>query len=313
MTIYRITKWSEVYETAESRRHKVLQWVSMPIGFSSAGYQLLLDEFGPRAASIYGAWCALVAFAATCPVRGMLCTSKGVAIKVSHINRTTGLDCLSVFEELLRWAASPEVAWLEAITEAEASQLLGLSSSTAGPNPSRESSPVACSETQENPGDSPSPSHCPGHAQATTGLPHLTSPHLTRPNKTQHHPTSPDQTEPDQAMAVGGGLVVAEEILIGEVDLAEACQQASKLRKATQQLDLDFIWQSAVIADALAPGLLADVVSRLRETGPSRVSKPKGYIESVLRRECQERGLNLNRMRALCPPNPATVARQAVQ
>jgi hypothetical protein len=45
-TIYRIAKWTETFETAESRRHRILTWVSLPIGFDSSGYTDLVETFG---------------------------------------------------------------------------------------------------------------------------------------------------------------------------------------------------------------------------------------------------------------------------
>lgn len=110
-TIWAIAKWTDVFETAESRRHRTLAWVSMPVGFSSSGYQSLLVEFSDDAPSIYGAWCALVGFAAQCPTRGILATSQGRPITWSHVARVTGFPT-AVFERLFEWASHPSVAWL---------------------------------------------------------------------------------------------------------------------------------------------------------------------------------------------------------
>ena len=60
-TVYRIAKWTETFERAESRKLKQLTWIAMPVGFSSTGYQAMLEDFdAERAPAIYGAWCALV-------------------------------------------------------------------------------------------------------------------------------------------------------------------------------------------------------------------------------------------------------------
>lgn len=114
---YRVAGWSQVFETAESRKYKQLNWVSLPCGprcFSTHGYQTLLDDFGDEAAAMYGAWCALVAVAASCHCRGVLANSRGAAMKPAHIARISGLPC-ALFERLIDWAARNDVGWLEQI------------------------------------------------------------------------------------------------------------------------------------------------------------------------------------------------------
>jgi site-specific DNA-cytosine methylase len=61
--VYRIAKWLETFETSDSRRNKTLSWVSWPLD-STNGYNDLVETFGDEAPLIYGAWCALVRFAA---------------------------------------------------------------------------------------------------------------------------------------------------------------------------------------------------------------------------------------------------------
>lgn len=112
MKLYKIAKWEEVYERAESRKLKQLTWVSMPIGLNSSGYQSLLDEFGDRAPAMYGAWCALVAVAANCHRRGILGNSRGNPLTISHLSRQTGFDG-ELFRDLFAWASTREVGWLE--------------------------------------------------------------------------------------------------------------------------------------------------------------------------------------------------------
>ena len=109
--VIQISKWDEVFETAESRRHKVLSWVSMPIGFQSHGFQALIDEFGDEAPAIYGAWCALVALAATMPTRGVLASSRGIPLSLNSIARQTFFP-VEVYRRLLEWAEKPEICWI---------------------------------------------------------------------------------------------------------------------------------------------------------------------------------------------------------
>ena len=50
--VYRIAKWSETYETSESRRYKHLTWGSMPVSLESNGYLARVDEFGDDAPAV---------------------------------------------------------------------------------------------------------------------------------------------------------------------------------------------------------------------------------------------------------------------
>lgn len=160
-TIYQIAKWSQVYETSESKRHKTLAWVSMPIDFGSNGYQSLVDEFDTEAPAMYGAWCALVGVAAQAPTRGILASSKGVPYTAARIARMTCFPA-DVFVRLLKWASSQGVEWLEVVQPPESAQ----------------------DSPSTDPGDAqPPPKDDPGKA----GLPNTTPPNNTPPNQTNSH------------------------------------------------------------------------------------------------------------------------------
>jgi hypothetical protein len=115
MEVWRITKWDEVFENAESRRIKNLDWVAWPINLGSAGYDSLIEEFGPDAPAIYGAWCVLVCVAAKCPVRGTLTDSKGRPMSVSRIAMKAHMPA-EVFQRLVDWASTEGVQWIEVTT-----------------------------------------------------------------------------------------------------------------------------------------------------------------------------------------------------
>lgn len=110
-TVYEIARWRETFETADSRKHKSLQWVSMPIDRQSNGYQSMIDHFGDESPAIYGAWCALVSIAAGCHRRGVLATSKGEPISIHRIARMAHMPC-DPFEKLFDWAVRDDVNWL---------------------------------------------------------------------------------------------------------------------------------------------------------------------------------------------------------
>jgi hypothetical protein len=75
----------------------------------------MADEFGDEFPAMYGAWCALCAFAAGCHVRGTLGDHRGNPLTTRHIARVTAMP-VAVFERLIEWASRPDVGWLETIS-----------------------------------------------------------------------------------------------------------------------------------------------------------------------------------------------------
>jgi hypothetical protein len=117
-TVYRIAKFEEVFTKRDARKAKVLHWVSVPTGFQSNGYQSLVEDFGDEAPAIYGAWCALVAVAARCPIEGVLSTSRGRPITPERAANIAFMPA-EPFRKLFKWAASESVGWLEVVTQGE--------------------------------------------------------------------------------------------------------------------------------------------------------------------------------------------------
>lgn len=113
MEVYRIANWEKAFETADSRRHKTLAWVSLPVDFTSNGYLDLVAEFEDEAPAIYGAWCALVCVAAQTPVRGVLASEKGpyTLRRIATIARMPQV----AFEKLFKWATQEHIGWLEVV------------------------------------------------------------------------------------------------------------------------------------------------------------------------------------------------------
>jgi len=292
MSIYRIAKWNEVFETAESRRHSSLRWVSMPIGFDSSGYQSMLDGFGDEAPAIYGTWCVLVAVAATCPVRGLLCNSRGGPVKLSHLARRTGFP-ESKFAALVQWADSPSVRWLEIVSQDEALELLGNGVPVTNGN----------TESCGNPGQRPVVT------QPSAGLPNLTKPNLTKQDNT---PPPPNQTGPgpDQDRAGEGrsGGEGEEFVLMSGLVFKEVAGVASQLDRMCPHFDKAFVWECSALILALMPTLLSDIAPKVK-TG--RISNVRAYLEKAFRRECEERSLSLAKLRLLVPACPVKKPQEA--
>ena len=114
--VYQIAKWRETFETADSRRHRSLHWVSWPIEPESNGYQSLVDQRPDDAPAIYGAWAALITIAARCPKRGVLATSRGEPLTPERCARMAYMPA-EPFRKLFDWASSESVRWLEVAPE----------------------------------------------------------------------------------------------------------------------------------------------------------------------------------------------------
>jgi hypothetical protein len=263
--VYRIAKWDTVFERAESRKLKQLNWVAMPIGFNSTGYQSMLDEFGDDASSIYGAWCALTALAATCTVRGILGNSRGNPLKVSHIARMTGFRS-AVFDQLFTWAASSDVAWLEPVPDEE---LVRLYSENA-----------VFSEKQASSGESPD------------DLPTR----WEKPPHTQQDITGHNKTRQDMSAAARA----AAEESFRSLHPEEVKRLANRFLKVAGQLPKEFIWQTCCIGEVLSAGMISEIITKI-STG--QVKSPKSYIESALRKESARIDLDWKALIPLVP-NP---------
>ena len=109
--IYQINRWSEVFETAQSRRYDTLTWVSERVTFLGSGWQRGLDDWGDKWLAVYGAWMVIVRIAAANKkeVRGVLCGEKGEPFSASRIARIPGVSAQAI-QECLSWAV--KVGWL---------------------------------------------------------------------------------------------------------------------------------------------------------------------------------------------------------
>ncbi len=272
-TVLRIAKWTQTFETAESKRHKTLTWVSLPVKLNSHGYQSLLEHFGDDAAAMYGAWCALLAVAAEAPIRGVLSSSGGIQISTARISRMTGMPA-ALFDRLIEWAVRDDVRWLERVDHAE---LVAGKDVGACPGVAQES-----------------PSHCPAVAQANPGLPNPTQPNLTQP------------------AAAACAAAAADDRLFAGLPLGEVVEHAKRLGGAIPKhhrptCDRDFVWQVCCVATALDPTLPAEAVQRIKH---GDVKNPRQYLGAMMRDECKKRSLDFDLVRKHCPPTPPPEAPQ---
>ncbi len=240
--VWAISKWDEVYEKADCRKLKTLSWVSMPTGFSSHGYSLMLEEFGNDAAAIYGAWCALVKVAATCNRRGILATTSGKPIRLSHIARLTGFPEV-FFERLFNWASGDDVKWLVPVTYDDAGRSLPTISGNAG------------RFSGESPG---MPGDC------------YPLPNPTQPNQTEHNPTPPNPTGQTNGARVGGGGE-----LKWDAEVAKRLAERLRRRFSKEVLPTGVCMQVALAASALEPEFVSTL---LTDCQGREIGSPRHYV-----------------------------------
>lgn len=91
--VFEVARWSEVFETSESRKYKTLTWIAERTDFDSTGWQQGLDEFGPvEWPRVYGNWMILIRTAAKAKVRGRLSGDRGEPWTAARIVRPSGCD-----------------------------------------------------------------------------------------------------------------------------------------------------------------------------------------------------------------------------
>lgn len=251
--VYKIAKWDEVFERAESRKLRSLSWVAIPTSFSSHGYQCLLDEFGEDAPAIYGAWCALVAIAASCTVRGTLSNSRGKPLPITHLVRISGFP-QSVFEKLIAWATNEEIGWL---IPAQPSEL-----------PQNWRPPIIPRQSPGTPGEPPS--------------------YITRQDRTEHNTTGQDNPPTPQ----GESSVVGRRLDLQAVDQDKLRLICRRLEyDYSLPVDADTIRQYAAIA--LAAGCKSVLVEAARSCKAASVRSPKRYWIGAVKSAVQEAGFDL--------------------
>lgn len=285
-----IAKWRKVFETSDSRRHKSLEWVSMPVSLGSNGYQTMLDDFEDDAPAIYGAWCALVAVAASCNVRGVLSNNRGEPMKISHIARKAGFP-VEIMTKLIEWAQKPDVAWLVPYDGPDEEE-------TTEPKPNKNNGktkePVSKQQPNDNPSfEDPQPVVLPDQTKQDQDL--------TKPNTTTTRPNP--RAESGRSSVVVGDYQFPWDRFRQDVavDLANAMVR-DRQAKLDRALGTELIWQIACVGSLLDEGFTEDLTLNLR----SRAASKRKYAEATMRRAMEERGYSWRIERLSVPPKPST-------
>lgn len=271
-TVYRVKAWSEVYETADSRKHKSLQWVSIPIGFDSDGFVRLVEEFGEDAPALYGAWIALVLVAARCPIRGVLSTSNGDPISVGRLAFVSHFPG-TVFGRLIDWAS--RIGWLEAMASDDVRLAIERQQN-------RGVLGVAGGQSIED-----------RSAIELPNRPNPTQPNPTQPNQTLPNPTQ--QTVPSVVVGGGGGDSVGR--VLSKSDFGSVPSDAvERLADALGPVSLRFTLEKPVRGRlarvALAAGVRGELLSLVRACGASTTRDPMRYWSGGLKKIFTEAGVD---------------------
>jgi hypothetical protein len=118
-TFYRVRRWNEDYENAQSRPLKYLRWLASPILLGTSDYAELLDH--PNGLAHYGLWKSFTELAAQCQPRGSLLKEGGVP----HTQKSIALT-LRCSIEILQEAIGSflHLSWLEEVPFTKQSILL---------------------------------------------------------------------------------------------------------------------------------------------------------------------------------------------
>jgi hypothetical protein len=111
MYTVRVRGWSDLFETAETRKLKNLRWVPVPTGHDTSGYRRCMRlADGTR---IYGAWVLLLAMAASAPAgrRGDLVSRDGSPLTIDEMADRTGAPAED-FLDAIKALSNPRIGWL---------------------------------------------------------------------------------------------------------------------------------------------------------------------------------------------------------
>ncbi len=285
--VYRIAKWDEVFERSDTRKVQRMNWVALPINFSSHGYQCLLDEFGDESPSIYGAWCALVLIAASCTVRGTLCNSRGRPLPLTHLVRLSGFPP-DVFRKLMEWASRNDVQWLEVVDQEELLKLItdnGVPTAEGGcPAVENTDFPAEKRSSRKPPDDFPKhPDVSGNHPDYRTGQ-----------DRTLHNTTGQDKTGGSSSVGRSSGEIVLSEmtterlLAVDKSAVEKACQQIVK--------SLPFQIENEKLGRMVRVGIASGVRSQMLETckvvGSPSINRPRAYWDKSVQKMVEEAGFD---------------------
>ncbi len=88
-------------------------------------------------------------------------------------------------------------------------------------------------------------------------------------------PSKSSQAKPSLAKSKSSSTAVA-----GDLDLDLACRRANELLNASRTFDRQWAWNWAWVAETIQPGMVSDIVARIRDGG---IRKHKAYVEKSVK------------------------------
>lgn len=109
----RISKWSEIFENAWTRKRVRLGWFNCPSGNDSSGYIALMSH-GERGILAFSVFIAICQWSATClpKIRGECARSDGRPLNPAQIAILIRMP-EAIVEDAISLLASPEVGWMQ--------------------------------------------------------------------------------------------------------------------------------------------------------------------------------------------------------
>src|SRR5258708_7730261 len=127
MKAYRIKDGARVFEIAESKRLKRLQWLALPNKHDGKGFRRLMrKKNGP---AMYGAWICLVQIASKAPTRWVLSDEDG-PLTAEDMSDKTGVPA-TLFQTTIETLLCPEIGWLDTVDVGQSLGVAGQSLGTA--------------------------------------------------------------------------------------------------------------------------------------------------------------------------------------
>ena len=113
---YRVKDWNDHFENNRTRDMKSMAWVPVPNKHDGEGFQRIMQE--KDGMIIYGCWHLILQVASKClRNRGTLLRDDGTPLNADSIALKTGWMKPKDFERAIAFLSSPQVAWLERLTQ----------------------------------------------------------------------------------------------------------------------------------------------------------------------------------------------------
>ena len=109
--IYRVRDWDPLYEKAQTRKCKTMNWVAVPNKHDGAGYGAVVGH--PQSCELFTAWILILEVASKMPTRGML-YKDGKPLTARELARRTRFP-EEIFNLAFTVLVEPEIGWLERV------------------------------------------------------------------------------------------------------------------------------------------------------------------------------------------------------